>query len=204
MDGPGDSAGRVKVFKIMRLRVASALLLGTVLAACSGSAPTTFDLSIPDKVGRASVGRSQLVIAEPSALQQLDSERILVRSADGTVSYIGGAQWSDRLPRLIQFRIVQAFENNGRAVGRAGTGVIGDRALVGDLRAFNLDAGRGEVVAEFSARLVDATSSRIVAAQVFRATEPVASADPAQVAAALGRAMQSLLSQMVRWANSRG
>ncbi len=188
----------------MRLRLASALLLGTMLAACSGPAPTTFDLSIPEKVGRASAGRSQLVVAEPSALQQLDSERILVRGADNTVSYLGGAQWSDRLPRLIQFRIVEAFENNGRAVGRAGTGVVGDRAVIGELRAFNLDAGRGEVVAEFSARLVDATSSRIIAAQVFRATEPVGGADPAQVAAALDRALQSLLQQMVRWTNSRG
>lgn len=188
----------------MRLRLASALLLGTLLAGCSSTAPTTFDLSIPDKVGRASAGASQLVIAEPSALQQLDSERILVRSADNTVSYIGGAQWSDRLPRLIQFRIVQAFENNGRAVARAGTGVVGDRVVVGELRAFNLDAGRGEVIAELSARLVDATSSRIIAAQVFRVTEPVGSADPAQVSAGLDRALQSLLTQLVRWTNSRG
>lgn len=180
-------------------------MLGSLLAACSGGpAPTTYDLSIPDRVGRASAGRSQLVIAEPSALQQLDSERILVKSADNTVSFIGGAQWSDRLPRLVQFRIVQAFENQGRAVARAGTGVNGDRALVGELRAFHLEAGQGEVVVEFSARLVDATTSRIVAAQVFRATEPVGSDNAGQVASALDRALQNVLSQLIRWTNGRG
>lgn len=188
----------------MRLRLASALLLGSALVACSGPAPTTFDLSIPEKVGRASAGRSQLVIAEPSALQQLDSERILVRGADNTVSYLGGAQWADRLPRLVQFRIVQAFENNGRAVARAGTGVVGDRAIIGELRAFNLEAGDGQVVVEFSARIVDATTSRIIAAQVFRATEPVGGSDPAQVSAGLDRALQAVLTQLVRWANGRG
>lgn len=188
-----------------RVKIVSVAVLGTLLAACSGGpAPTTFDLSIPDRTGRASAGRSQLVVAEPSALQQLDSERILVKSADNTVSFIGGAQWSDRLPRLVQFRIVQAFENQGRAVARAGTGINGDRALVGELRAFHLEAGRGEVVVEYSARLVDATSSRIVAAQVFRATEPVGSDNPGQVAAALDRALQNVLAQLIRWTNSRG
>jgi cholesterol transport system auxiliary component len=187
------------------LRALPIVALASLLAACAGGpAPTTFDLSIPDRVGKASTGRAQLVIAEPSALQQLDSERMLVKSADQTVSFLGGAQWSDRLPRLVQFRIVQAFENQGRAVARAGTGVNGDLALVGDLRAFHLEVGRGEVVAEFSARLVDATSSRIVAAQVFRATAPVASDNPGQVAAALDIALQNILTQLIRWTNSRG
>lgn len=190
---------------MLRLKAVPVVMLAGFLAACgSGPVPTTFDLSIPDRVGRASVGRAQLVIAEPSALQQLDSERILVKSADQTVTFLGGAQWSDRLPRLVQFRIVQAFENQGRAVARAGTGVNGDLALVGDLRAFHLDVGRGEVVAEFSARLVDATSSRIVAAQVFRATTPVSGDNPSQVAGALDVALQNILSQLVRWTNSRG
>ena len=188
-----------------RLNAASVVVLGSLLAACSGGpAPTTYDLSVPDRVNRASVGRSQLVIAEPSALQQLDSERILVKGADNTVSFIGGSQWSDRLPRLVQFRIVQAFENQGRAVARAGTGVNGDRALTGELRAFHLEAGRGEVVVEFSARIVDATTSRIIAAQVFRAAEPVGSDNAAQVAAALDRAMQTMLSELIRWTNQRG
>lgn len=188
-----------------RLRTVSIVVLAGLTAACSGGpAPTTFDLTIPDRVGRASPGRSQLVVAEPSALQQLDSERILVKGADNTVSFIGGAQWSDRLPRLVQFRLVQAFENTGRAVGRAGTGINGDRALIGELRAFHLDGGRGEVVVEYSARLVDATTSRILAAQVFRATEPVGSDNAGQVASALDRALQDVLGQVVRWANARG
>ena len=186
-------------------KAVSVVVLGALLTACGGGpAPTTFDLSVPEKVGRASAGRSQLVVGEPSALQQLDSERILVRGPDNTVSFLGGSQWADRLPRLVQFRIVQAFENQGRAVARAGTGVTGDRALLGELRAFHLEAGRGEVVVEFSARLVDASTSRIVAAQVFRATEPVGSDNPTQVAAALDRAMQTMLAELIRWANARG
>lgn len=206
MSGRGRRFGSgKKVCALKRLTAVSVGLLTSLLAACSGGpAPTTYDLSIPDGIGRASAGRSQLVVAEPSALQQLDSERILVKSADNTVSFIGGAQWSDRLPRLVQFRIVQAFENQGRAVARAGTGVNGDRALLGELRAFHLEAGRGEVVVEFSARLVDASTSRIVAAQVFRAAEPVGSDNPGQVASALDRALQGVLTQLIRWTNSRG
>lgn len=199
-----DSFGLGRVAVLKRLKSFSIVIVAGLAAACSGGpAPTTFDLTLPDRIGRASPGRSQLVVAEPSALQQLDSERILVRGADNTVSFIGGAQWSDRLPRLVQFRIVQAFENTGRAVGRAGAGINGDLGLIGELRAFHLDAGRGEVVVEYSARLVDATSSRIMAAQIFRATEPVSGDNPGQVAGALDRALQDVLGQLVRWANAR-
>jgi ABC-type uncharacterized transport system auxiliary subunit len=42
-----------------------------------------------------------------------------------------------------------------------------------------------------------------MAAQIFRATEPVSGDNPGQVAGALDRALQDVLGQLVRWANAR-
>ena len=38
------------------------------------------------------------MVSLPSALQALDSERILVRPKGAQVTYLPGAQWADRLP----------------------------------------------------------------------------------------------------------
>ena len=38
----------------------------------------------------------------------------LVLEPGGAVSYLGGGQWADRLPRLIQTRLIQSLENANR------------------------------------------------------------------------------------------
>ncbi len=40
-----------------------------------------------------------------------------MREGAGSLSFLGGGQWADRLPRLIQTRIIQSLENSG-ACGR--------------------------------------------------------------------------------------
>jgi len=137
--------------------------------------PTTFDLAVPSGAVRRSAG-AQLVVAEPVALQTLDSDRIIVTSADGSVSALPGAQWSDRLPRLVQTRLVQTFENAGRAVGRAGGPLAAQRTLYSDLRRFGIvTAGSPQAVVEITARMVDTQSGRIVASRIFRVAVPVGS-----------------------------
>jgi cholesterol transport system auxiliary component len=176
-----------------------ALLLG--LAACSGSAPpTTFDLTAPAGAVRQSPGARQLVVAEPTALQALDSDRIVVRGADGTISFLPGAQWSDRLPRLMQNRLIESFENTGRAVSRAGGSVSGDAGLVWDVRFFGVDTtGPAQARVEVSVRLVDATSGRIARARVFRGAEPLGAVDGKSAATALDQVSGRVFAEIVRW-----
>src|SRR5450830_710408 len=49
-----------------------------------------------------SPGRGKLVIAEPTALAVLDSDKIVVRPAPGQTAQFSDAQWEDRLPKLVQ------------------------------------------------------------------------------------------------------
>ncbi len=141
------------------------------LAGCGSfeQPPTTFDLTVPEGARQASPGGRLLVVAEPVALQTLESDRIVVRSADGTVTFLPGVQWADRLPRLLQSRMVQSFENAGRSVGRAGNGLSADVALTSDIRFFGVRTeGSPQAVVEISAKLVS-SDGRIERARVFRA-----------------------------------
>src|SRR5919112_184429 len=70
--------------------------------------------------GGSAVG--QVAVAEPAAVQPLESEKIVIKDANGAVAAVGGGQWADRLPRLVQSRLIQTFENSSglKAVGRPG------------------------------------------------------------------------------------
>ncbi len=163
----------------------------------------TYDLSAPSSFsGRAAAGRGVLVVDEPTAIRTLDSNRMVARSG-GQISYVPGAQWTDRLPSLVQTRIVQAFENAGRigSVGRAQDRLAGDYQLITDIRAFEIDAGSGaRAQVEIAAKLVDRTG-RVRSGRVFDATAPAGDVSGPAASAALDRALGQVLVEMVGWAS---
>jgi cholesterol transport system auxiliary component len=184
-------------------RFAGLVAASLALAACGGGAPpVTFDLVQPETPARKALHLSrQLVVTEPSALQPLDSDRVLVRRPDGTLATLAHAQWSDRLPRLVQVRIVQAFENAG-AVGRVGVfggQITPDVTLDVEIGVFEVDVGAGEGKIELATKLVSAVSGRTIAARVFKVDAPGAGEGPAAVGS-LDQALGQVLGEIVRWA----
>lgn len=183
---------------------ASALAAALALGACGGGSAaqrTTFDLTAPSNIGRVGGTRAQIVVGEPSAVQALDSDRILVRDG-GALAYLPDAQWADRLPRLFQVRLIQAFENASRLgrVGRPGDRVVADYALNADIRTFGVDAQASQAEVEVTARLIADRTGRVAAAQAFSARVPLASMSGSAAAQALDQALAQVLRDMVRWA----
>lgn len=177
--------------------VLSALL---VFAGCTSGPPATFDLLMPSQAGPLKPMESSLVVAEPVASRAVDTDRMIVRGADGAVSYVPGAQWSDRVPSLLQTRLIRAIENKGYSVAREGTGVVGDRILASDMTAFNLVPGTPlKVQLALTMRLIDAREGRILASQSFYAEADVASANGSDVAAGFDAVMSSLLPTIAQW-----
>ena len=173
--------------------------LGISLAGCGGSsAVQTFDLTAPVDV-RARGARGQFIVNEPVAVLPADSERIVIRTGPESVAYLSGAQWADRLPKLLQARLVQTYENAHllRSVGRPG--MTSDFAVVTEIRRFEVDVTTGQAVVELSVKLVADGSGRIVAAKVFSASMPSPSKGLSEMAAALDAAMGSVLRQIVGW-----
>ena len=121
-------------------RVTSVLLLGALAAGCSsGSAPTTYDLSAPTSRIGGSAG-VQISVNEPAALQSLSTQQILVKDPTGAISFLGAGQWADNLPRLIQTRLINTFENASqlRGVSRPSSGAVADVQLISELRSFEI------------------------------------------------------------------
>lgn len=184
----------------------AALALGAVLALAgcgSGSAPATYDLAAPREGVAQARGRALLVVAEPQALQALDSQRIVVMSGGG-IAYLPDVQWSDRLPKLLQVRLIQTFENGRRiqAIGRPGDRLMPAAQLNSEIRRFGIDATTGEALVEISVKIVNDRSGRILAGEVFTRRVPAGGAGPAAVPA-LDQASQEVLRDIVRWVSAR-
>jgi cholesterol transport system auxiliary component len=193
--------------KLVSRRAAISLLGVTAagLAGCGRAAPTTFDLSAPREGLTRSGGRAVLIVPEPVAIFALDSERIVIRAANGELSYLSNAQWSDRMPRLVQARVVQTFENRGRAaVGRPGDRLSGALTLLLDMRVFEVRESERAAVIEVAAKLVSAGSGTVRAARLFGASAPVSIIDGPGVTAAMDQSLARVLTDLTGWASALG
>lgn len=179
-------------------------LMAGLLAGCGGAAKNdTFDLSVSSgTVTQAPSFRSrQLLIAEPTALKALDSENIVVRLSGSEVQYLGSSQWSDRLPRMVQSKLVEAFEDTGKlgGVGRPGQGLAIDYQVVTDIRAFEVDTAKNLATIEISVKLLNDKNGTVKAQEVFRSTARVSGSGNANFVKALDNAFASTSREIVAW-----
>ena len=196
------SPGRLLSGRLLRTGALLAPL--ALLGGCGGATPLTFDLAALPGQARAGGTARSIVVSEPVGLQPMEADRIIVREPGGSLSFLGGGQWADRLPRLIQTRVIQSLENTGRlrSVSRPGDKVPSDYQLVSEIREFDINSGTGEAVVDLSAKLIAEGSGRVVNARVFTARVPVAKVDPQNAAAGLDAALSQVLGDLVRWVNS--
>jgi cholesterol transport system auxiliary component len=179
-----------------------AVVAALALAGCGGGpAPVTYDLTAVRQGLRRSGGNSTIIVAEPTTIFALDSERIVVRSAAGEITYLPRAQWADRLPRLVQARLIQSFENAGRAaVGRPTDRLAGASQLLIDIRSFEVREANRDAFVEVAAKIVGSGSGRITNARLFGANTAVGAIDGQGASAALDQALASVITQIVGWA----
>lgn len=189
----------------------AAIMLSGCAFLSGGTPATTYDLTSPGPAAtlqQASVSPATaiLVIPEPTALAAVDSERVLVKPMRSVINYYPNSRWSDRLPRLVQARMVQAFENANRlrSVGRPGDGLDADFQLVTDLRSFEVLVEPGpSAVVEISAKIVSVSTGRIGPARLFSARVPLADDGIGSGIAGLDAALNQVLAEIVPWATGR-
>jgi len=158
--------------------------------------------AIPAPAAPAAPLGKQLAVADPSALLAYDSEKVLSQNQAGQLEPLGTAKWSDTVPKLMQTKIIQSFENYGSLgeVNRPIEGVTPDYQLLTDIRRFQIvQAPEPEAEAEITAKLV-ASDGHVAAARIFSAREPVQSKEEAEAARALNAAFGSIVTNLVGWA----
>ena len=184
-------------------RTAIALPLLAGLAGCGTAAKNdTYDLRASvTGTGPAAKGR-QILVQQPTALQAIDSEQIVVRVAPSQIQYLSKAQWSDKLPRMVQAKLVEAYENSGKVsgVGLPGQGLAIDYQVVTDIRSFEVTTDGSRVATvEISAKILNDRNGTVRASSVFKATSPVSGASNSDFVEALDRAFAKVGGEIVDW-----
>jgi phospholipid/cholesterol/gamma-HCH transport system substrate-binding protein len=145
--------------------------------------------------------KQRLLVPDPSSILTFDTQKILIRSAAGTYSSIEDAQWADNLPKLMQARVLQSFENAHQldAVSRPMDQVEGAYRLELGIRNFQITLMPAPTaLVEFSARLLD-DKGKVLGAQLFSASVPAKSMQAADAIAALNAAFTQTEHELVTW-----
>lgn len=179
-------------------------LSATMLSGCFGGGANkdTFGLSAVPEVTGPSAKNRQILIPEPTAVKALDSEQVVIRLSGVEIQYLAKARWGDRLPKLVQAKLIEAFENTGRlgGVGAPGQGLAIDFQVVADIRAFQVETNGGQHAnIEISVKLLNDRNGAVRAQKVFKATSPVRGGGNRDYIAGLDRAFAEVSSEIVAW-----
>jgi phospholipid/cholesterol/gamma-HCH transport system substrate-binding protein len=156
--------------------------------------------AVPAPANPEPIGR-QIAVTDPTALLAYDSEKILMQNGAGQVEALGNSRWSDTVPKLMQAKIIQSFENAGALgeVNRPMDVVTPDIQLMTEIRRFQIVQKPALAAeAEISAKLVS-SEGQILAAKVFTAKEPAKSKDDADAAHALSAAFGNIVTNLISW-----
>ena len=179
-------------------------LTAALLSGCGTKANNdTFDLSLTPAVDGPSARNRQILVPEPTALKMLDSEQVVVRISPSEVQYLANSRWGDRLPRMVQSKLVEAFENSGRlgGVGKPGQGLAIDYQVVTDSRTFEVTTNGARVAnVEISAKILNDRNGTVRAQSTFKASAPVSGSENRDFVSALDRAFAKVGSEIVDWA----
>ncbi len=185
--------------------MAAGMLLGGCSILPKSEAPDVYLLPVTSAAATPhhSVLQESLRIVTPQAARTLDSTHIAVLPDGNIITAYEGARWSDRAPRLLRDRLVDAFRTDGRfaAVSSDDAHLQANLELTGDLRAFQSEYVQGVpvVVIRYDAQLVRSRSQHIVATHRFDIRQPVAGKEVPQVVAAFGQATDQLAAQVITW-----
>lgn len=197
--------------RVNRANCFVALGLVGLLSSCAalpggGPAPLdTFELTAPSGASEKRGRGVQVLIAEPSALKALDGQNIVIRPEDRSIQYLKGAQWSDRLPKVVQARLADAFQRSGAfgGVGKPGEGLAIDYQIITEVRKFEVDVGGGgRARIELFVRILNDRNGVVRASKVFGAETALGGPGNNAYVAALDRAFNDAAADIVRWADS--
>lgn len=167
-------------------------------------APLVFDLTVPKEFpGLTKEPTGRITVGEPTALVVFDTQKILLSPEPGERTPLEDGQWSDSIPKMLQSKIIQSFENANflNSISRPLDMGTAEFQLAVDVRNFQIalkPAPTAEI--ELTAKIMG-EDGKIVAARIFRAAVPVTSAEAQPAAGGLAAAFAQVASEMVAWAN---
>jgi phospholipid/cholesterol/gamma-HCH transport system substrate-binding protein len=162
----------------------------------------TYDLRAPADFGPPNKTiNGQLAIPEPTAVVMLETQRILFSPAKDYPGF-DEVLWADSIPKLIQARLIEGFENYDIDHAPLRTMDIGqaDFQLMIDIRSFRVEMD-SDPTAEIglSARIVD-RSGKIIASRLFEDSQKLDKVEPPAAVAAFDTAFGRIAKGIILWA----
>lgn len=162
---------------------------------------TTYDLLAPQNLGLPSkVIKGQLGIPEPTAVAMLETQRFLFEPAKEYPGFVN-VLWADNIPKLLQVRLIESFENYDIAHAPLRVSDIGqaDFQLLIDVRRFRITIdGNPTAEISLSARIVD-KSGKVVSSRLFEESAKFDKVDPLAAVAAFNDAFGRIAKGMIFW-----
>jgi phospholipid/cholesterol/gamma-HCH transport system substrate-binding protein len=161
---------------------------------------TIYDLKIPrDFASPKKPLKEQLVMPTPTAILQLDTQRFLL-APNKDVPGFSNAQWADSIPKMLQVKLIQSFENYDVAHAPLRSDNPGANfQLLVDVRSFQINTD-DELTAEigFSARILN-KDGQVVASHLFQQRKRLDKPDPASAVAAFNYAFANAATDLITW-----
>jgi phospholipid/cholesterol/gamma-HCH transport system substrate-binding protein len=141
-----------------------------------------------------------LAIPEPSAVAMLETQRMLfspVKDYPDFAEFV----WADSIPKLLQAKLIESFENYDIAHAPLRATDIGqnDFQLLIDVRRFRVALDSDPVVEiGLSARILD-KDGKVIASRLFEESERLGKVEPPAAVAAFNAAFGRLAKSMIAW-----
>jgi ABC-type uncharacterized transport system auxiliary subunit len=144
---------------------------------------------------------SSLEIQRPTSAPGLDVDRVAHQSSPHRLDYLADARWAANATSMLQYALVETFSRSGQfsAVASDEASMKTDHTLAVDLQSYQLVDVNGapHVQIRFAGRLMALPSREVVKMQQFEASEPVATQNMENVAAAFQQAYNKLAAQLL-------
>jgi phospholipid/cholesterol/gamma-HCH transport system substrate-binding protein len=161
----------------------------------------TYDLrALQDPEPAGKIIGVQWAIPEPTAVAMLETQRFLFSPAQEYPGF-AEAMWADSLPKLIQARLIESFENYDIAHAPLRMADVGQTEfqLLIDVRRFRIAVGSAPAAEiALSARIVD-KNGKVVASRLFEESETFAKVAPAEAVAAFSEAFGRIARNAIAW-----
>jgi phospholipid/cholesterol/gamma-HCH transport system substrate-binding protein len=141
-----------------------------------------------------------LAIPEPSAVAMLETQRMLfspVKDYPDFAEFV----WADSIPKLLQAKLIESFENYDIAHAPLRATDIGqnDFQLLIDVRRFRVALDSDPVVEiGLSARILD-KNGKVIASRLFEESERLGKVEPPAAVGAFNAAFGRLAKSMIAW-----
>ena len=134
-------------------------------------------------------------------MQPVASDRLVIRGAAGDLAVLADAQWADRLPRLVEARLITRLRAGG--VDATFPGAVASYRLTSELRRFEIDSAREIAVVEIAARLSSESNGARRGEAVFVGEAPAPHTLGPDAVRALDAALDQASARLVAWTRAR-